>query len=234
MLPGKNDNKKMQVLSTKILDQDQRNMLRDTGIQLTEYNCIRIRKLNFKLPDNLKNIIFTSQETVRFFVEYALEANLNLHRMSAYCVGSKTAGSISDCGVKVECYFHYAADLAEYIEKRHAEKHFDFLCGNLRRDTLPEKFLKHGISFTETKLYQTDLVPHRWSQDFDVILFYSPSGVRSHMKRNELTGKELCLCIGTTTAAEAFKYTSRVKIAEFPTIEKVLESVKKEYLKSIL
>ena len=224
----------MHVLSTKILDHDQRRMLRDTEIQLTEFNCIRTQKLDFKLPDNLKNVIFTSQQTVHYFVEYALEANLDLHRIRAYCVGSKTARSLSECGVKVECYFHYAADLAEYIEKHHAEKHFDFLCGNLRRDTLPEKFFDQKISFSETRIYRTELVPHHWSRAFDVILFFSPSGVRSHMKRNELTGKELCICIGNTTAAEILKYTPRVKIADIPTIEKVLESTKEEYFRRIL
>lgn len=60
--------------------------------------------------------------------------------------------------------------------------------------------------------------PQHFEQNFDGILFYSPSGVQGFCKENELKDST-AFCIGTTTAAEAKKHTDKVVISKEPTVK---------------
>jgi len=59
-------------------------------------------------------------------------------------------------------------------------------------------------------------------------MFYSPSTVESYIQENDAQG--VAFCIGTTTANEAKKYFSDVRIAKVPTVESVVELVNEFYL----
>ena len=62
----------------------------------------------------------------------------------------------------------------------------------------------------------------------EAILFFSPSGIESYLKENTIK-KEICFCIGTTTASALEGITKNIKIADQPTIEDVIEDVIAEY-----
>jgi uroporphyrinogen-III synthase len=55
----------------------------------------------------------------------------------------------------------------------------------------------------------------------DSILFFSPSGVSSYVKKNSITD-EICFCIGNTTAKAVEKYSKNIVIANQPTVENVI------------
>ncbi len=214
------------VLSTKKLKPDQKKILFKAGIQLQDYNAIQIVPLAFALPGTLSSVIFTSQHTVAIFMDKAMDEGLNLSSVRAYCVGSKTAGKVEQNGMEVIHYENYAEDLVNYIQQNHTEEHFTFFCGNRRRDTIPSFFLAKGISYSEIQIYNTELQPRHWQEEFDVVLFYSPSGVQSFFINNKISPQGQVVCIGRTTGAEARHYVESIEIAADTTVESVLEKTK--------
>jgi uroporphyrinogen-III synthase len=77
-------------------------------------------------------------------------------------------------------------------------------------------------------VYETTLTPQKIKNSVEAILFFSPSGVESYLKDNTLK-KEVCFCIGETTAEALQKTTKNIIIAENPTIEDVIEECINEY-----
>jgi len=85
-----------------------------------------------------------------------------------------------------------------------------------------------GIEFNEIEVYETKLNPHKITKAVDAILFFSPSGVASYLKDNTIK-KELCFCIGETTAEALGKATKNIIVAPQPSIEELLADVIEEY-----
>lgn len=215
----------MQVLSTKILTAKQKGIANRPNITLTDYSAIRVTERNFSFPEKMCSVIFTSQHTVRIVLEKIKSETVNKKDLQAFCVGPKTAGLLEKNDVSVVHYTNYASELAEYLVADSATKHFDFFCGNLRRDTLPEALKKNEISFTETQVYRTELAPKFFTKPFDIVLFFSPSGIQSFTKANVLSKNTKVICIGTTTAEEAKIHTDNIKIADTTTVESVLQKM---------
>lgn len=212
----------MKILSTKKLTRSQQDILVGTGLEIIDYNAIRILKKKFVLPETIRNAIFTSQHTVTVFLEEARASAVDLSNAKAFCVGIKTAAKLEKNGIPVLHHENYALDLAQYLGAHYADGYFDFFCGSLRWDTIPDILQQHGISFKETQLYDTLPVPRFWKEKFDAVLFYSPSGVQSFMMKNTLPENCLAVCIGTTTAAEATCFTEHLVVAPETTVESVL------------
>ena len=59
-------------------------------------------------------------------------------------------------------------------------------------------------------------------------MFYSPSTVQSFLKQNDANG--IAFCIGETTAEEAKKHFTDVRIAKVPTVESVIELINEHYI----
>lgn len=216
----------IKVLSTKKLTSFQKEILADSSIRLMDYSAINIRPLKCSIPEPLEYVIFTSQHTVECFVAQIRGSSLQWKTIKAFCVGPKTACLVERKGIKVVHYENYAAELADYIVRYYPKGHFDFFCGNLRRDTIPSALLKHRISYTETQLYETKLVSRQWDEAFDAVLFFSPSGVRSFFEDNVLPSRSFAICIGKTTAAEAQNYARLIEIAAETTVESVLQTAR--------
>ncbi|MNK53183.1 uroporphyrinogen-III synthase [compost metagenome] len=145
-----------------------------------------------------------------------------------YCVGLKTKTLLSDNGFNVVAYTGYASDLAEIITLIYGNESYTFFSGNMRRDTLPEALKEAGIKFNEIQVYETTLQPQKIKSNPEAILFFSPSGVKSYLKDNTIN-KQICFCIGDTTAEALSKITKNIIVADQPTIEDVIEDVIHEY-----
>ncbi len=217
------------LLSTKILTDSQKKIIADTAIELTDYNAIKIAKKDFELPKNLENCIFTSQHAVNIFLEEAKKQQLAFSKIRAFCVGQKTAGLLHSNGIKVVFFSFYAKDLSAYLIDKHRSSFFNFFCGNLRRNTLPESFKTHNIKYKETQIYNTILQPRQWNKEFDGILFFSPSGIQSYVANNTIPPQTQVFCIGNTTANEAQKHSSNIHISATTSVKSVLEKVLTEF-----
>lgn len=213
------------VLSTKKLAPHQRELLLNAGIGLVEQNFISIVPLDFKGTELQENIIVTSQNTVELLLQKIPFAQLREKRF--FCVGEKTSSLLRAKGLEVTKRADYGSELGKIISERYSQSGFTFFCGKKRRPELPGILREDLIQFNEVQLYDTELTPTKIDRNFKAILFFSPSAVESFCTVNDLS-ESTAFCIGTTTAAEARKFTSNIVLAAKPTIESVIVAVVKE------
>lgn len=218
--------KSIQILSTKILSPVQKQELTKVGIEVIEADFIKTENKPFELKNLNESLIFTSQNAVRSVLTNPKSEELK--SKNVYCVGLKTKILLSENGFNVVAYTGYAADLAEIITLIYRNESYTFFSGNLRRDTLPTALKEAEIKLNEIQVYETSLQPQKIKASIDAILFYSPSGVESYLKENTIK-KEICFCIGETTAEALHKITKNIIIADQPTVEDVIEDVINEY-----
>ncbi|MEG2100371.1 MAG: uroporphyrinogen-III synthase [Flavobacterium sp.] len=218
--------KSIQILSTKILSPVQKQELTKVGIEVIEADFIKTENKPFELKNLNESLIFTSQNAVRSVLSNPKSEELK--SKNVYCVGLKTKILLSENGFNVVAYTGYAADLAEIITLIYRNESYTFFSGNLRRDTLPTALKEAEIKLNEIQVYETSLQPQKIKASIDAILFYSPSGVESYLKENTIK-KEICFCIGETTAEALHKITKNIIIADQPTVEDVIEDVINEY-----
>ena len=216
------------ILSTKTLSVAQRQAFLDADIDLLEQDYIEIENNNFELKDINTNLIFSSQNAVLSLMEQSGWEKLK--SKSVFCVGEKTKDLLEANGFKVEANMDYASELAEIITLIYNKESYTFFSGNLRKETLPKALKNAGIDFNEIEVYQTKLAPFKISKEenFDGILFFSPSAVESYLTNNTIT-KEVCFCIGETTASALINKAKNIIVAAQPTIEDVIEAVIEEF-----
>lgn len=217
----------MKILSTKILAEYQKKPLIEAGFELVENDFITTKTRSFDLKNINESLIFSSQNAVESILQHPELDKLKAKK--AYCVGLKTKKLLSDNGFEVVAYTGYAADLAEIITLIYKSESYTFFCGNKRRDILPNTLKEAGVVFNEIEVYETQLTPHKINQSADAILFFSPSGVESYLIANKLK-KEICFCIGETTASALENKTKNIIIADQPTVEDMIEAVIEEYI----
>ncbi|MAU14818.1 MAG: uroporphyrinogen-III synthase [Muricauda sp.] len=207
------------VLSTKILNASQKELFLNSNLGLVEYNAIKIEFLDTTIPFQYQNYIITSKNTVKVFLSQVDESQKE--KFKIFCVGEKTKALLEEHGLQVVETADYATDLADIIIKNYKEETFLFLCGNKRRDNLPETLSKNNVRFEELQVYKTKLNPRAFHRNFDGILFFSPSGIQSYLLKNKI-GNSTLFCIGDTTAEEAKGHTKNIIVANKPTVENVL------------
>lgn len=213
------------ILSTKTLSGEQRKAFLDANFDLLEQDFIEIKNNLFELNKINTNLIFSSQNAVLSLIEQ--NGWEILKTKSVFCVGIKTKELLEQNGFKVDVYMDYASELAEIITLIYNKESYTFFSGNLRMETLPNALKTEGITFNEIEVYQTKLAPFKISEQekFDGILFFSPSAVESYLTNNKIK-KEVCFCIGTTTAkALELNKVKNIVIAETPTINDVIVEV---------
>jgi len=210
----------VRILSTKKLLPNQKQFLLNAGFSVIEADFIETKSNDFEVKNVNETLIFTSQNGVQSILQHPKCDELKSKKV--FCVGLKTKALLEANGFKVEAYTGYAADLAEIITLVYPNESYTFFSGNLRRDTLPEALTEAGIRFNEIEVYQTLLTPQKIDSKVDGILFYSPSGVESYLKKNKIT-KETAFCIGETTAEAAAQFgIKNIIIANQPTIENTI------------
>ena len=207
------------VLSTKKLSPQEKKRLRDAKIEVVDYDALRIDPVPFKMPEYVENAIFTSKNAAQAVIKNSADAK---KIKNSFCVGSKTGKILSENGLKPLKIGDNATDLGQFILRNYPDKDFYFFCGDKRREELPSLFKAQNTTLIEIKTYRTILTEKKNNADFDLILFFSPSGIESFVKNNDLRHKT-AVCIGKTTAFEAKKHTEKVEIAVETTVESVIE-----------
>ena len=214
------------ILSTKVLSPTQRETLENANFSVIEEDFIATKNQNFELQEINTNLIFTSQNAAQSVLLHPKCQELK--SKNVFCVGIKTKALLEENGFNVIVYVDYAADLAEIITLIYANESYTFFSGNLRKETLPKALKEAKIKFNEIRVYETSLTPKKVKEAVEAILFFSPSGVESYLKENTIK-KELCFCIGETTADALPKTVTNIIIASQPSIENVIEECIEEY-----
>ena len=206
------------LLSTKKLSKAQTQLILNAGFSYVEYNAIHIEPLEFNAPKEISKAIFTSQNSVRTVLSKKIQIQ------ECLCVGSKTKALLEENGQKVTKMTENASELGNFIQKSYQNETFYFFSGTIRRDEIPNAIKNSKNSISEIKTYKTTLNLVNFSQNWDGILFFSPSGVQSYFQKNTSHDSEvdIAFCIGETTQSEAKKYTPYTYIANTPTVESVI------------
>ena len=214
------------ILSTKVLSPSQRETLENAYFSVIEADFIATKNQNFELTEINSNLIFTSQNAAQSVLLHPKCQELK--SKNVFCVGIKTKALLEENGFNVIVYVDYAADLAEIITLIYANESYTFFSGNLRKETLPKALKEAKIKFNEIQVYETSLTPKKVKEAVEAILFFSPSGVESYLKENTIK-KELCFCIGETTAAALPNTVKNTIVANQPSIEEVIEDAIAEF-----
>jgi len=207
------------ILSSKKLLPNQKQYLLNAGLSVVEANFIAIKFNPFVTSGISENLIFTSTNAFKSFLQNEVSSRLKSRRI--FCVGSKTKEFIEEAGFKVVESADYASELSQIIVESHQDKAFTFFSGSMRRDTLPEALKNAGVVCSEIEVYETVLTPHKINTALDGLLFFSPSGVESFLLENKITN-QTCFCIGTTTAEALAAVTDNIVVANKPTVENVV------------
>jgi uroporphyrinogen-III synthase len=218
--------KQIQILSTKTLSKVQKQELVNANFNVLEVDFIATQNQSFELKDIFDNLIITSQNAAQSILLHSKCEELKTKNV--FCVGLKTKALLEENGFNVGVYVDYASDLAEIITLIYSSESYTFFSGNLRKETLPKALKEAKIKFNEIQVYETSLTPQKIKAAVEAILFFSPSGVESYLKENTIK-KELCFCIGETTADALPKTVKNVIIAAQPSIEDVIEDVIEEF-----
>jgi uroporphyrinogen-III synthase len=209
-----------------VLSPTQRETLENANFSVIEADFIATKNQNFELKEINANLIFTSQNAAQSVLLHPKCQELK--SKNVFCVGIKTKALLEENGFNVIVYVDYAADLAEIITLIYANESYTFFSGNLRKETLPKALKEAKIKFNEIQVYETSLTPKKVKEAVEAILFFSPSGVESYLKENTIK-KELCFCIGETTAAALPNTVKNTIVANQPSIEDVIEDAIAEF-----
>lgn len=167
----------------------------------------------FEIKDKI--LIFTSVNGVYSFLEngFSLKGHLIL------VVGSKTQDAVISHFGKVEKTFAYASEMAKYIQSEQNKRYHLHFCGNLSLDILPQnEYYQKIIS------YQTHLLFPKIEKDYDAVVFFSPSGVKSFALHNSFENKHF-FAIGNTTKQELQQYTNNITTSPTANLAGILTEI---------
>jgi len=206
------------ILSTKKLTFSQKEHLLNAKLAVIDLDFITTQEVNFKIPEGtrhpIENAIFTSQKAVRVVFENTIKIE------NVYCVGKRTEKLVKEKSMVIKYSASNAKELSRYIIKEAPDKIFHYFCAKGRLNTLPDVLTSNKVKWFEIPVYKTLFKPKEYKQQFNGVLFFSPSGVESYFSINNQP--EHSFCIGNTTAKALKKYTNNYTVATQPAVENVL------------
>ena len=120
-------------------------------------------------------------------------------------------------------------ELAKLIVSNN-EKEIIYLCGNQRRNELPEYLLNFNIKVNELIIYDTKYLDKIVNlHDYDALAFMSPSSVLAMQKSNGFGGLP-CFAIGLTTAKTLNKIGLKCVISDNASVKSIIEAAQ-DYFK---
>lgn len=194
----------------------------------TEFDCsfqdfIRIDALKIT-PFPLDNftLIFTSANAVKSFFENGFQPLQN----KIFVVGEKTKEAVSRFGFKTEYTFKNIHFLADFLNSNCQKESLLHFCGNLSLDILENAFAESKTSYRKITVYETKLLQPKLSENYEALVFFSPSGVRSFAALYSLEGKKL-FSIGKTTETELKKFTeNKIYTSEENSLQDLIQIIK--------
>ncbi|MET3880545.1 uroporphyrinogen-III synthase [Chitinophaga sp. OAE865] len=125
------------------------------------------------------------------------------------CISGKTLEKAKAVfpGVEILASSPYGSELAAAMIALGNISEVNFYCGTQRRHELPDALKQAGITVNEFVIYENIPAPAVVADDYDGILFFSPSAVKSYLSANRINSKTVCFAIGRTTATELREHT---------------------------
>jgi uroporphyrinogen-III synthase len=150
------------------------------------------------------NVIFTSAHAVKFVSGWLKQKP----DWTIYCIRNETRIAVLNWfGPEVTCKFASNALFLSRLMISEGIQKALFFCGDQRLDILPDNLRSNGIDLIELVVYDTRLKPVKLKEPPEIILFFSPTAVRSFFSMNEISSGTTVMAMGTTTAAALKQYT---------------------------
>lgn len=231
--------KRITILSTRLIQPSLIEQAGSVGIDITQKEFIRTESLITaekaawvqQIPADA-NIVFTSTNAVETLSQMVHEYSISLpSSCRIFSVDGRTSVAINALfpSFSITATSESARGLAEEILKHQINQVY-YACGNLRRDELPEMLQRHGIAVQELELYKTLQTPVNIQQDFDGLIFFSPSAVTSFFSVNNIAGGATCFAIGETTANAIRECTDNdIVTAAKPRQDNIISTIIKYY-----
>jgi uroporphyrinogen-III synthase len=227
---------KHKVLSTKKLEASLIGHAKEHDIEIIEQEFISIKsiwnqetfdKILSFVNDKALNIVLTSANAVDAVNNYMHFSDTYLVvDWNIFCLSGKTKEAVINALLLRKNIVGEASNATELANKIIAKgvKEIVFFCSNKRRDELPAALKNANIQVHEIVLYETTETPISVDNDFDAVLFFSPSGVQSFFSANELNEDSVCFAIGRTTATSIATFTrNRIIKSIAPDPKKMIE-----------
>lgn len=207
------------VISTKKLSNSQKKLFHSKGFIVKDFDFIGVKQKSFTWHTTAHFSIFTSKNAVKSVREHPDFEQIKKRKV--FCVGANTQKMLENFGFEVVQSATYVTELFEIIQKKFSNFSFEFFCGNLRSNVLIEGCMAQKIRLFETWVYCTELTSVKIENNFDAVLFFSPSGVKSFILKNKID-KQPIFCIGKTTAKAVEIFSENYHIASTTTTNAVL------------
>jgi uroporphyrinogen-III synthase len=232
-------NKSISILSTRPLTHNVMMQAEEQDVQIDIASFIETKNTINKITGN-KILQLASKETAVVFTSMnAAEAVIDcLKAINAepewtiYTLGGITNTIIANHFTESEVFSEAsnATELAEMIIENE-EEHVAFFCGNQRREELPKMLQEEDINVDEIIVYETIETPVKINKDYNGILFFSPSAVKSFFSNNKIDDDTVLFAIGKTTAKALKQYSlNKVLVGTLPNKEHLAQQAI-EYLK---
>ncbi len=218
---------KHKVLSTKKLEPSLIEQAKEHDIEIVEQEFISVNPVrNQETFERIQSFINEKKLNIALTSANAVDVlNSYMHVSGAYyivdwnifCLSGKTKEAVLNALLLKKNIIGEAVNASELANKiiKQGVKEIIFFCSNKRRDELPTALKNANIKVHEVVLYETAETPMVMDNDFDAVLFFSPSGVQSFFSSNELHQDTVCFAIGRTTATSIATFTKN-KIIKSP------------------
>lgn len=180
------------------------------------------------VPEKVDAWIFTSKKAVKAVSPAILDFELPRH---IFAVGAKTGEKLEELGLKVSIPEEYTAKALAAMMQQLELQNVVYFCGNLKAANW-NRLLGDEVNLTSIEVYNTKLTSHKMSDldDFDGVVFMSPSAVESFSEQNTISNEMQVFCIGPTTGEAAQEAgINNTIIPEYSTIDSLMESIQLFY-----
>ncbi len=222
---------KINILSTRPLSQSLIDQAFAAGLNMEVISFIETEPLQtIEVQQEIEQVLLQTA-TVVFTSGSAVEAVAaglegQQPNWEIYCLGNTTRELVVKYfgGEIIIGTANNALELAEVIASSSPSDEVIFFCGDQRRADLPDSLHDKGIEVEEIVVYQTVSLPQKLKRNYEGILFFSPTAVRSFFEANNNSDKTIFFAIGNTTASEIKNYTkNKILVSDEPSKEKLVE-----------
>tara|TARA_B110000263_G_scaffold249058_1_gene265505 strand:+ start:159 stop:821 length:663 start_codon:yes stop_codon:yes gene_type:complete len=211
------------VLSTKNLTPSQKKQISNPQFSLFEKNFININPIKFSFTGSNDAVIFSSKNAVKIVLSNIKIKELLINN-KIFCVGPETRKLLKKNNLNVVFSTTNGSELGDCLVQKKLNKNFIFFCGTKRSEDIENMLIANDLSIQIIEVYTTDLIPLKIDEEFDAILFFSPSAVKSFTNLNSIRNAR-CFCIGSSTASALMPFTKNIHVSNKPTIRNVLKNL---------
>lgn len=232
------NDRKIRILSTRPLDEAVTEKAAFQNVEIDAMSFIRVKKMVSEDVSKRINILSRQRATVVFTSMNAVEVVIEIVPVDPlvpdwriYCMGGATFTLVKKYWPydKIAFTAKDATELAKAIVIDKVEQ-IVFFCGDKRREELPDLLKQQDIQVEELVVYETIETPAVIKENYDGVLFFSPSAVRSFFSCNQPGAETIFFAIGNTTANTIKQFASNcIIVSDFPAKDQLVDKALKYF-----